>query len=76
MYLLNIFNMPKILTIKDTVYERLKKIKIKLGLSFSETIDYLLNIYDSHGSKSKILNLKSSINDTSLFPNRYDKLLR
>ncbi len=68
--------MPKVLTIKDTVYDRLKRLKNRLGLSFSETLDYLLNIYESHGSKSKILNLKGMIDDNNIYPTRYDRLLR
>lgn len=68
--------MPKVLTIKDTVYDRLKRIKSRLGLSFSETLDYLLNIYESHGSKSKIINLKGMIDENNIYPMRYDRLLR
>lgn len=68
--------MPKVLTIKDTVYDRLKRIKSRLGLSFSETLDYLLNIYESHGSKSKIINLKGMIDENNIYPTRYDRLLR
>ncbi|MEM0356560.1 MAG: antitoxin VapB family protein [Candidatus Anstonellales archaeon] len=68
--------MAKILTIRDEVYIRLRRLKTKLGTSFSDTIDYLLNIYDSHGTKSKILNLKGMVNDNYIYKDRLDRLLR
>lgn len=68
--------MAKILTIKDEVYVRLKRLKIKLGTSFSDTIDYLLTIYDNHGIKSKIINLKGMINENYIYKDRFDRLFR
>jgi hypothetical protein len=53
----------KLINLKDDTYKRLKRIKTNLGLSsFNNTIEYLLNIYDTYGTKAKIINLKNSIN--------------
>ncbi len=53
----------KLINLKDDTYKRLKRIKTNLGLdSFNNTIEYLLNIYDTYGNKAKIINLKNSIN--------------
>jgi macrodomain Ter protein organizer (MatP/YcbG family) len=58
--------MHKVLTIRDDVYTRLKKVKRRLGLSFSQVIEYLLNIYDSQGARNKILSLKGSLKVSSI----------
>ncbi|MCS7122910.1 MAG: antitoxin VapB family protein [Candidatus Micrarchaeota archaeon] len=67
--------MAKIITVRDEVYQRLRRIKAKLGMSFSDTIDFLMNIYDSHGTKSKILNLKGIINENYIHHDRMNRLL-
>ncbi len=53
--------MVKVITIRDDVYKRLKSLKRTLDLSFSETLDFLLNLYDSRGQLAKIRNLRGSI---------------
>lgn len=68
--------MAKIITVRDEVYQRLRRIKAKLGMSFSDTIDFLMNIYDSHGTKSKILNLKGIVNENYIHYDRMNRLLR
>ena len=52
--------MVKVITIRDDVYKRLKALKRTLNLSFSETLDFLLNLYDSRGQAAKIRNLRGS----------------
>lgn len=50
--------MVRVITIKDNVYERLRKLKDKKGMSFSEVIEWLLDVAKSKESKQLIYELE------------------
>ena len=50
--------MPKVITIRDDVYQRLAKIKRMRGESFSQTIEYLLNVAEKSEKAKGIYNLE------------------
>ena len=55
--------MVKVLTIRDGVYEKLSKVKSKLGgkTSFGDAIDHLINSYDKLGKEASIGQLAGSV---------------
>lgn len=53
--------MVKVLTIRDEVYEKLSKVKSKLGGSFGDSIDYLVDLYNKSGKEESIGQMAGSV---------------
>ncbi len=50
--------MPKVITIRDEIYNRLAKVKRIRNESFSQTIEYLLNVAEKTEKAKGIYNLE------------------
>ncbi|MCX6773712.1 MAG: hypothetical protein NTY68_01795 [Candidatus Micrarchaeota archaeon] len=53
--------MVKVLTIRDEVYDKLSKVKSKLGGSFGSSIEYLIDSYNKSGKEASIGQLAGSV---------------
>ena len=55
--------MVKVLTIRDEVYDKLSKVKSKLGgnTSFGAAIDHLVDIYNNSGKEESIGQMAGSV---------------
>ena len=68
--------MAKVLTIKDDIYKRLKKLKKREGMSFSEVINFLLNFYESHRESSSIAAYAGALKNKAIYMSRLRRLRR
>lgn len=53
--------MVKVITITDEAYKKLKKIKIRRRESFTDTILFLIRVYEKIGAKEELENLAGSL---------------
>jgi len=51
----------KVLTIRDGVYDKLSKVKSKLGGSFGDAIEHLIDSYNKSGKEASIGQLAGSL---------------
>ncbi len=68
--------MVKVITIKDDVYERLRKIKNRKNMSFSNILDLLITTYESKNSKQEIEQLAGSIKERDINKRMLKRLMK
>ena len=79
MYLLNIFNviyMVKVITIRDEVYKKLFRVKRKMGVSFSDAIDYLIQLSAKSEHTKGLINLAGSVKERDVRKDRLRRVIK
>ena len=68
--------MVKVITIRDETYKRLAKVKVKLGGSFSDAIDYLIEQATKRMENETIFSLAGSLGRRDISKERLRKVMR
>ncbi len=68
--------MVKVITIRDEVYKKLFRVKRKLGVSFSDAIEYLIDLSAKGEHTKGLINLAGSIRERDVRKDRLRRVVR
>ncbi len=68
--------MVKVITIRDETYNRLLKVKKRMGVSFSDTIEQLLEVFMRGEHSKSLINLANSINERGIRKDRLRRIIK
>ncbi len=68
--------MPKVITIKESVYKRLSKLKRRHNMSFSDAITFLLNFYESRKESTGMRSFAGSLREKAVLMTRLRRIYK